>query len=182
MELVDTIISFGAFLLAGISLIWQFKDSFVDLKLDVIKVYKHIGTLGPQYIFRLHFINNASSPVSVSRIVFKNGEKSVAVESSKLRLIKTSHKSSSTQIVDGERVVSEKITDRGRLYSHELPFRVDGDGCEGGEFYLLDTNNDLKLDTVDNIDVELYTNKKKVKLTVSIKQVETWDDFEVCLD
>ena len=52
---------------------------------------------------------------------------------------------------------------------------------------LLDNDEDDMIadethDTIDNIDVELYTNKKKVKLTVPIKQIETWDDFEVCLD
>ncbi len=83
---------------------------------------------------------------------------------------------------DPKVVTTEKITGRGRLYSHELPFRIEGYGVEGGDFYLLDTENKLKIDEASKLNVVVYTNKKSLEFEVPVKDVMAWDDFEVCLD
>lgn len=176
-DLLDAIVTVAAFLMSAVSLIWQFVSHFADIKLDVVRIYRHVGDLEPQYIFRMHFINNSSTAVIV-----KNGEERVEVECSKLRLIKIIHRSSTAKGINGEVEVTEKITDRGRLYSHELPFKVEGYGVEGGEFYLLDKDNKLKIDEVSTLTVIVCTNKKNIEFEIPIKDVLMWDDFEVCLE
>ena len=150
MEFISIMISLGAFSIAAISLIWQLQTHSADLKVEFVRVYKKVADLGPQYIFRFHFINNSPTPISVSRIVIKNGENSITVTPEKLRLIEKIYKSTSSQNVDGKIITTETITDRGRLYSHELPFRIDGSGAEGGNFYLLDRKDKLTIEDEKN--------------------------------
>lgn len=181
-DLFNAIMTVAAFFMSAASLIWQFISHFTDIKIDVVRIYRHVGDLGPQYIFRMHFINNSPTAVSISKLIVKNGEERVEVECSKLRLIKIVHRSSTAKRINGEVEVAEKITDRGRLYSHELPFKVEGYGVEGGEFYLLDKDNKLKIDEVSTLTVIACTNKKNIEFEIPIKDVLMWDDFEVCLE
>lgn len=182
MELAGLIISLGAFLLSAISLIWQLTNHFASMELEMLDVYRDFGKSGPQYIIRLHLTNNSSTSISVSKIVFKNGSNSVAIEHSRLRLIKETHRENRSKLENGVSVITEEITGIGRLYSHELPFRLDGYAIEGGYFYLLDADNVLKIDNGVPLDVEIYTNKKVIKAKVKFMDIKTWKEFEICLD
>ena len=66
-DLLDAIVTVAAFLMSAVSLIWQFVSHFADIKLDVVRIYRHVGDLEPQYIFRMHFINNSSTAVVVKK-------------------------------------------------------------------------------------------------------------------
>lgn len=170
LDIIDIFISFGAFILSAIGIIWQIITHNVDLKMDLIEAYEaEKGTSG-HYIFRLHFINCSSTAISISKIIFKYGENTVAVKCDELRLIKKDKKD------------NEVITDRGGLYSHELPFRIDGYGIEGGNFYLVDEENKLNINNFPLLDVIIYTNKKPVKLKVKIKNVMSWGDCDIRYD
>lgn len=181
-DLFNVIMTVAAFLMSAISLIWQLASHYADLKLDILGVYKNVSDLGPQYIFRMHFINNSPTAVSISRIFLKNGNDCVEVSYSKQRLIKVVHRNISTKKVDGKTESTQKITDKGRLYSHELPFRVEGYGVEGGDFHILDKEDKLKISGYSTLKVIVCTNKKNIEFEIPVNDIFSWDDFDVCLD
>lgn len=180
MEVASIVISLGAFILSAISLIWQLSKTFAYIEIEVIDVFKIVSEVGPQYIFRLHIINKSSSPISISKIFLKNQKDWIMINYAEMRLINLVNKITTTKIVDGSQITSEKIVGTGNLYSHPFPFRIDGDGVEGGYFYLLDAQDILEICDNTHIEAKIYTNKKIINLNIRIREVKSWDDVEIC--
>lgn len=182
MEIISIIISLGAFIIASVSLIWQLLREHTDLNVEVIDIFKYVGELGSQYIFRIHFINNSPSPISVSQIIIKNKSGSVEVEYDRLQLIREFIKNNKTVINNSKTEVIDEIVAKGYLYSMEFPFRIDGDGSVGGYFFLVDSNEELTIEPYETLQMIIRTNKKSVFCQFEVKNLKSWDDIYISVE
>lgn len=167
---MELTISICALVISLINLFWQLINGLRNLKIQVQDWYINDSSnmTKKHYVFRLAFINKSFNSISVSSIYIKYGNYTVPLDYQKVTLLYFPVKDKD----------NNEILYGNRLYSHEIPFRIDGLGVDSGYFGVWDLEEAEILNNISEIEITVNTNrgriKKKVKLPpkINIRQVK----------
>ena len=154
---MELTLSICAIIISLISLFWQLINGLKNLQIELNDWYIHtISSNEIHYVFRFAFINKSFNSISISSICLKYGNHVEPLDYAKTTLL-------FRPITNNGKTIYEN-----RLYSHEIPFRIDGLGVDSGYFGVWNLPDAELLDTEDEIEIIIHTNRGKVKKKVII--------------
>lgn len=133
---------------------------------DVYKIKSDIDINGYDYLFKVNYVNQSKNTVFIKRISINNAENSVNVELDKLPVITKVNRTGKVE------------TGRKVLYSQEMPFKIAGEDCGGGFFYLCDKNNTLDIQINNDIIMSVLIGDKMCNINYHVTSIKDWGDIE----
>ena len=164
---MELCVSICALMLSCVSVFWQVINGVKRLNVEISEWYiNKTKNDSIHYVFRLAFINKSFNSISISAISIKYGSHTENFDFQKTTLL-----FKSVLDDDGSKAYEN------RLYSSEIPFRIDGLGVYSGYFGIWDLPDPELICENETAEIIIYTNRGKVKKKIIVPKLKDIHDI-----